>query len=85
MSMGILGRKIGMTQVFDEEGRAVPVTVVEAGPCPVLAVRTQEKNGYTAVVLAFGEKGQERGQADEGGLRKGRCRAKALDSGVPYR
>jgi len=56
MSMGILGRKIGMTQVFDEQGRAVPVTVVEAGPCPVLAVRTQEKNGYTAVVLAFGAK-----------------------------
>ncbi len=56
MSMGIMGRKIGMTQIYDENGRAVPVTVVEAGPCPVLAVRTQEKNGYTAVVLAFGSK-----------------------------
>lgn len=56
MSMGIMGRKIGMTQIYDENGRAVPVTVVEAGPCPVLAVRTPEKNGYTAVVLAFGSK-----------------------------
>jgi large subunit ribosomal protein L3 len=62
MSMGILGRKIGMTQIFDEEGKAVPVTVVEAGPCPVLAVRTQEKNGYTAVVLAFGAKKAKRVQ-----------------------
>lgn len=55
MSMGILGRKLGMTQVYDEEGRAVPITVVEAGPCPVVALRTPEKNDYSAVLLAFGE------------------------------
>lgn len=55
MSMGILGRKVGMTQVFDAEGRAVPVTVVEAGPCRVVEVRTVEKNGYSAVQLGFGE------------------------------
>ncbi|ACZ19416.1 50S ribosomal protein L3 [Thermanaerovibrio acidaminovorans] len=54
MSMGILGRKVGMTQVFDAEGRAVPVTVVEAGPCQVVEVRTPEKNGYSAVQLGFG-------------------------------
>jgi large subunit ribosomal protein L3 len=52
---GILGRKIGMTQVFDEDGRAVPVTVVEAGPCRVAQLKTAEGDGYTAVQLAFGE------------------------------
>ncbi len=51
---GILGRKIGMTQVFDENGRAVPVTVVEAGPCRVAQVKTVETDGYSAVQLAFG-------------------------------
>ena len=51
---GILGRKIGMTQVFDENGRAVPVTVVEAGPCRVAQVKTPQRDGYSAVQLAFG-------------------------------
>jgi large subunit ribosomal protein L3 len=51
---GILGRKIGMTQVFDENGRAVPVTVVEAGPCRVAQVKTPQTDGYAAVQLAFG-------------------------------
>ncbi len=51
---GILGRKIGMTQVFDEAGRAVPVTVVQAGPCRVAQVKTPENDGYTAIQLAFG-------------------------------
>ncbi len=52
---GILGRKIGMTQIFDDNGRAVPVTVVEAGPCRVAQVKTPERDGYTAVQLAFGD------------------------------
>ena len=51
---GILGRKIGMTQIFDEAGRAVPVTVVEAGPCHVAQVKTPERDGYTAIQLVFG-------------------------------
>ncbi|HEX5119616.1 MAG TPA: 50S ribosomal protein L3 [Pseudonocardiaceae bacterium] len=51
---GILGTKLGMTQVFDETNRIVPVTVVQAGPCVVTQVRTQEKDGYQAVQLAFG-------------------------------
>lgn len=55
MSMGILGRKVGMTQVFDENGKAVPVTVIEAGPCPIVEIRTPEKNSYSAVQLGFGE------------------------------
>jgi large subunit ribosomal protein L3 len=51
---GILGRKVGMTQVFDEEtGNVAPVTVIEAGPCPVVQVKTDEVDGYTAVQLAF--------------------------------
>jgi large subunit ribosomal protein L3 len=51
---GILGRKLGMTQIFDEEtGDVEPVTVIEAGPCPVVQVKTDEVDGYTAVQLAF--------------------------------
>jgi large subunit ribosomal protein L3 len=52
---GILGRKIGMTQVFDADNRIVPVTVIEAGPCRVVQVKTPERDGYAAVQLAFGE------------------------------
>ena len=52
---GILGEKLGMTQVFDENNRIVPVTVVKAGPCVVTQLRTQEKDGYTAVQIAYGE------------------------------
>jgi large subunit ribosomal protein L3 len=52
---GILGEKLGMTQVFDENNRIVPVTVVKAGPCVVTQIRTQEKDGYTAVQLAYGQ------------------------------
>ena len=51
--IGLLGKKIGMTQVFDEEGRQVPVTVMNVGPCWITDLRTKEKNGYTAVQLAF--------------------------------
>ena len=52
---GILGKKLGMTQIFDEENRVVPVTVVEAGPCVVTQVRSKETDGYEAVQIAFGE------------------------------
>jgi len=53
---GIVGRKLGMTQVFDEEtGRVTPVTVIQAGPCPVVQVKTTETDGYDAVQLAFEE------------------------------
>ena len=51
---GIIGRKLGMTQVFEDAGNAAPVTVIEAGPCTVLALRTQEKDGYSAMQLGFG-------------------------------
>jgi large subunit ribosomal protein L3 len=52
---GVLGEKLGMTQVFDDEGRIVPVTVVQAGPCVVTRVRTPEADGYTAVQLGYGQ------------------------------
>jgi large subunit ribosomal protein L3 len=52
---GILGTKLGMTQVFDETGQVVPVTVVQAGPCVVTAVRTPDNDGYSAVQMGFGE------------------------------
>jgi large subunit ribosomal protein L3 len=54
-SKGILGQKLGMTQVFDENNRMVPVTVVKAGPCVVTQIRTEEKDGYAAVQLAYGQ------------------------------
>jgi large subunit ribosomal protein L3 len=56
MTKGILGRKVGMTTVFDNAGKAIPVTVVQAGPCHVLQVRTVDRDGYEAVQLGFGDK-----------------------------
>lgn len=55
MSVGILGKKLGMTQVFDEEGRAIPVTVVQAGPCTITQVKTAHTDGYAAIQVGFGE------------------------------
>lgn len=55
MAVGILGTKLGMTQVFDETGKAIPVTVVQAGPCPITQVKTPETDGYSALQIGFGE------------------------------
>ena len=55
MQKGIIGKKIGMTQIFDENGKVVPVTVVEAGPCTVVQKKTVESDGYVAVQLGFGD------------------------------
>jgi large subunit ribosomal protein L3 len=71
---GIIGRKLGMTQIFDESGAVVPVTVIEAGPCPVVQVRTEDKDGYAAVQLGFGAQKDsratraEKGHATKAGL-----------------
>ena len=54
MAVGIFGKKLGMTQVFDDEGLAVPVTVVEAGPCTVTQIKTKETDGYTAIQIGYG-------------------------------
>jgi large subunit ribosomal protein L3 len=67
----ILGKKLGMTQVFREDGEVVPVTVIEAGPCKVTAVRETEKDGYAAVQLAYGEVKQGKlTRAEEGHTKK---------------
>ncbi len=52
---GLIGKKIGMTQVFTEDGTVIPVSVIKAGPCPIVQVKTQKKDGYNAVQLAFEE------------------------------
>lgn len=68
---GIIGRKVGMTRIFDDAGNAIPVTVIEAGPCPVTHVRTQESDGYTAVQLGFGaQKAKNAPKAETGHVAK---------------
>lgn len=53
--LGILGRKLGMTRIFTADGRSVPATVIEAGPCPVVQVKNVDKDGYDAIQIAYGE------------------------------
>jgi len=60
MNKAIIARKLGMTQVFSPDGKVIPVTVVEAGPCPVVQVKTMERDGYTAVKLGFSEVDEKR-------------------------
>ena len=60
MTKAIIGKKVGMTQIFDDKGRVVPVTVVEAGPCVVTQVKTTENDGYEAVQVAFGDQKPQR-------------------------
>ena len=55
MNKAIIGKKLGMSQIFTEDGTVIPVTVVEAGPCPVVQKKTQENDGYSAVQVAFGD------------------------------
>lgn len=55
MAVGIIGTKLGMTQVFDEQGKSVPVTVIHAGPCPVTQIKNQQTDGYTAVQIGYGD------------------------------
>jgi large subunit ribosomal protein L3 len=57
---GILGRKVGMTRIYDENGRAIPVTVIEAGPCTILQKKTEAKEGYNAIQLGFVDKKESR-------------------------
>jgi large subunit ribosomal protein L3 len=59
VSFGILGTKLGMTQVFDETGKAIPVTVIQAGPCTVTQVKTAQTDGYSAVQVGYGEVSQK--------------------------
>ncbi len=83
MIKGILGRKVGMTQVYDESGTAIPVTVIEAGPCHVLQVRNQENDGYGGIQLGFVDKPRrsasrsERGHVTSLGSKRSKAKAAA--------
>lgn len=71
MQVGLLGRKVGMTQIFEANGTAVPVTVLECGPCTVLQVRTAERDGYHALQLGFDDKKRKSAtQAERGHAKK---------------
>jgi large subunit ribosomal protein L3 len=80
---GLLGRKVGMTQIFDADGAVVPVTVIEAGPCPVITVRSPDRDGYAAVQIGFLDKPRRlasrsvRGQVANLDSRRGKRRAEA--------
>lgn len=67
MAMGLLGVKIGMTQVFDDKQQAAPVTVLKIGPCPILQVRTTDRDGYDALQIGFGDKKRKRANRAEQG------------------
>ncbi|MBM0741706.1 50S ribosomal protein L3 [Phormidium sp. CLA17] len=74
MAVGILGTKLGMTQVFDETGKAVPVTVIQAGPCTVTQVKTTQTDGYSAVQVGYGDVKQKALSKPElGHLTKSNC------------
>lgn len=64
---GLIGKKVGMTRIFNEEGVQVPVTVIEAGPCPIVGVRSEDEDGYQAVQLGYGAKKAKRTSAGEAG------------------
>jgi large subunit ribosomal protein L3 len=77
MEKAIIGKKVGMTQIFDDNGKVVPVTVIEAGPCVVVQKKTEDKDGYTAVQLGFqDEKERKLGKPETGHLKK---------AGVPFK
>ena len=83
MTKGILGRKVGMTQIYDAAGNAIPVTVIEAGPCHVLQVRTTQRDGYEALQLGFLDKPRrlarrsERGHVAKLGSKRARAQTAA--------
>lgn len=70
MKAGLLGRKVGMTQIYQEDGTAIPVTVLECGPCTVLQLKTEAQDGYSAVQLGFSDKRRKSASAAERGHAK---------------
>lgn len=76
MKIGLLGKKIGMTQIFEADNRCVPVTVVEAGPCPIVHKKTEKTDGYDAIQLGFGAQKLHRlSKAMKGHLKKAQVQA----------
>ena len=67
MALGLIGSKVGMTQVYDDQGKIAPVTVLQVGPCPVLQVRDQERDGYHALQLGYKDKARRKATRAERG------------------
>ena len=67
MALGLIGTKVGMTQIYTEQGQLAPVTVIQLGPCPILQVRNQERDGYDAVQLGFQDKARRKASRPERG------------------
>jgi large subunit ribosomal protein L3 len=77
--MMLIGKKIGMTQMFEASGKVVPVSVIEAGPCPIVQVKTAEKEGYTAIQIGFDESKESRmSKAENGHLKKANVSPKRI-------
>src|SRR5215210_4437078 len=68
MPLGLLGFKVGMTQIYDDKGRIAPVTVLRVGPCPVLQVKDQQRDGYDAVQLGFLDKARRKAARTAAGI-----------------
>jgi large subunit ribosomal protein L3 len=83
MPLGLLGTKVGMTQVYDEKGECSPVTVIQVGPCPVLQVRTVDKDGYDAVQIGFKDKARRKATKPERGHVSAEMESKRRAKGVP--
>ncbi|NOY74651.1 MAG: 50S ribosomal protein L3 [Kiritimatiellaeota bacterium] len=81
MEKTLIGKKLGMSQIFDEKGRVTPVTVIQAGPCVVLEKKTVEKHGYSAVQLGFGE----RKAKNVSKAVKGHCKQAGLEDNLPQK
>ena len=83
---GLIGKKVGMTQIFDDNGVVTPVTIIQAGPCFVTQVKDKNNDGYTAVQLGYGDvspKRLTRGQQGHLGVLKGEKKDRRKDKGIP--
>jgi large subunit ribosomal protein L3 len=85
MKKAILGRKIGMTQLFGDKGEAIPVTVVEAGPCTVVEKKSVETHGYNAIQIGYGYEGAQDQQTAPGPFQQGRAQAEKIPAEFPWR
>jgi large subunit ribosomal protein L3 len=83
MPLGLLGLKVGMTQVYDDKGKIAPVTVLQVGPCPVLLVRNQERDKYDAVQIGFLDKSRNRATRAERGHVSATLESKRRQAGIP--
>jgi large subunit ribosomal protein L3 len=78
MKLELLGKKLGMSQVYDENNNLVPVTIIEAGPCPVLQVKTDEKDGYSAIQIGYNPNGKSPNKSNA--CRKGHAKSAGVDA-----